>query len=66
MNKKAQTHYHFDLRNIPIFIWIVLVAIVCIILGNIAPGLENLKFIGEVIFIIWVGALLIDLYQRYS
>lgn len=60
MNKKAQGdlhgHYH---GNIPIFIWILIVAIGCILLGSIMPGLSVLLTLGIVLFIIWIGILII-------
>jgi hypothetical protein len=66
MNKKAQTHFHFDLRDIPIFIWILIVSIGCFIVGSLIPELSNLKSIGVVLFIIWLGVLGIKIYQEYS
>ena len=65
MNKKAQTHLHLDLREIPIFIWILIVSIGCLIIGNLVPSLSNLKGIGAVLFIIWIGVLAIKIYQEY-
>lgn len=52
MNKIGAVHYHLYLRDIPIFIWILAVAIACIIMSKLIPALESLAYIGIILLII--------------
>ena len=65
MNKKGQSHYHAHYTgNIPFGIWVLIVAIGCIILGKTIPNLGSLIFIGVVLFVLWLGAIIINLIQN--
>ncbi|MBI2632318.1 hypothetical protein HYW75_04915 [Candidatus Pacearchaeota archaeon] len=56
-------HYHGD---IPFMIWILIVAIVCIGIGLLVPQLSVLLFIGIVLFIIWLGIIIIAFLRDIS
>lgn len=62
MNKRAQTHLHGHYTgDIPFGIWWLIVSIACIGIGTLIEPLDNLKFIGWVLFIILIGGVLIDI-----
>jgi uncharacterized protein (DUF983 family) len=64
MNKKGQ-HYHAHYTgDIPFGIWVLLVAIACIGLGWLIPELSVLGIIGWVLFILWIGAIIISIIQQ--
>jgi len=56
-------HYH---GRIPFGIWVLLVAIGCIFVGLLIPGMGALIFIGSVLFILWLGFTIIALFQEFS
>ena len=49
-------HYH---GTIPFGIWWLIVSIVCIAFGWLVPDLAVLLFIGVVLFILWIGFVII-------
>ena len=51
-------HAHYQ-GDIPFLIWILIVVIACIALGILVPQLSVLLFIGVVLFIVWLGIVII-------
>lgn len=45
--------------NIPFGIWVLIISIACIILGILFPPLSVLLFIGIVLFVLWLGAVIL-------
>lgn len=61
----AQYHAHYT-GDIPFGIWVLIVAIACIALGSLIPQLSVLIFIGAVLLILWVGAIIIAAFQDFN
>lgn len=60
MNKLGQTHFHGHYTgDIPFGIWVLIVAIACIIISALIPGLGVLSFIGWVLLVLMIGFIII-------
>ncbi len=64
MDRRGQS-YHYT-GEIPFMIWVLIVAIACIVLGLLVPPLSSLLFIGIVLFIIWLGIVIIAFFYDMS
>jgi len=58
------SHYHAHYTgDIPFGIWVLIISIACIVLGLVIPQLSVLLFIGVVLFILWLGAVIISIFN---
>lgn len=67
MNKTGQAHLHGHYTgNIPVIIWVLIIAIACIGVGLLVPGLGTLAFIGAVLLVLGIGGIVIAILSEFA